>query len=225
MSWSAEEERREYIPSKPYCHRLPTCSQRLWPKFDDYLRGRNLDYALARTNCWFPSRTVDGYDRLVVPGSSDQPGNLYWQARLLDASGRAKDGSGSTISTPRRWESPHGIARGNSVCLVWPRAPRPGRHAAIVEGPMDALAAAGEGFLAIALMGVNPSTEVLCLTAKLFRGTIPLIVMDLAAEAAMAENQAKLAELGLTGTLVSPYPGKDLAALGRPARREVLRVE
>lgn len=221
MTWSAEAERREYVPDKPYCHSLPVVSQRLWPRFDNYLRERNLDYALARMNYWFPSRTIDGYDRLVVPGSSDQPGNLYWQARLIQpvTLGNAKP------TDPRRWESPHGIARGNSVCLMWPKEPRPERFVAIVEGPMDALAAAGEGFVAIALMGVNPSTEVLCLTAKLFRGTIPLIVMDINAEAAMAENQAKLVKLGLNGKLVSPYPGKDLAALDRPARREVLRIE
>jgi len=215
VTWSFSEEDREHQPGKPYCSRLPTCSQRLWPRFDAYLRERELDYDLARENCWFPSRTVDGYDRLVVPGTSDQAGNLYYQARLI----------GTADPHVRRWESPHGIARGNSLCLVWPRTLRPGRHAAIVEGPMDALAAAGEGLLGLGLMGVHPADEVLELTRRLLRGTIPLLVMDLNAEKEWMVVQARLRELGCPGRLVSPYPGKDLANLGREARRKVLGIE
>lgn len=231
MTWSGEEERREYVPDKPYCHRLPTCSQRLWPRFDQYLRERNLDPALARKNVWFPSRTVDGYDRLVVVGTSDQPGNLYWQARLLDPPERAQDAPGSTIPPrgavyplPRRWESPHGISRGNSLCLVWPNGVVSGRPTAVVEGPMDALAAAGEGYVAIGLMGIHPSDQVLEFVAKLLRGTRPLLVTDLNAEKDTLVVQARLREMELPTTVVSPYPGKDLAALDRPVRRKVLRV-
>ena len=216
MTWSFDEERREHVPDKPYCSRLPTCSQRLWPKFDNYLRERNLDYELARENCWFPSRTVDGYDRLVVPGTSDQEGNLYWQARLIQGHVAGPQ------AQPRRWESPHGIARGNSVCLVWPRTLAAGRAAAIVEGPMDALAAAGEGVLGVGLMGVHPADEVLELTKRLLRGTVPIMVMDLNAEKEWMVVQARLRELGCPGHLVSPYPGKDLAQLTRPERRKVL---
>lgn len=217
MTWSFSEEHREHQPDKPYCSRLPSCSQRLWPKFDAYLRERDLDYGLARENCWFPSRTVDGFDRMVVPGTSDQDGNLYYQARLI--------GDAPMGTNPRRWESPHGIARGNSLCLVWPRVLRPGRHAAVVEGPMDALAAAGEGFLGLGLMGVHPADEVLYLTRKLLRGTIPLLIMDLNAEKEWMVVQARLREMGCPGRLVSPYPGKDLAKLGREARRKVLGIE
>lgn len=215
MSWTRDEEARIHPRDKPFCRRLPTCTQRLWPKFDKYLRGRDLDADLARKNLWFPSRDVDGYDRLVVPGTAGEPGNLYWQARLLpgqDASGPA----------PRRWESPHGCARGDALCLVWPRENRDRTRSAIVEGPMDALAAAGEGLVAVALMGVQPAYDVLLLTARLLRGTIPVIVMDQGAEREMAGNYTRLAELGLRGELVSPYPHKDLAAMDRLARREVL---
>ena len=214
MTWTRETELRIHPPDKPFCHRLPPCTQRLWPKFDKYLGARDLNHDLARKNLWFPSNQIDGYTRIVVPATSDQPGNLYWQARLAQAVTGEPE--------PRRWESPGGCARGNALCLVWPREAGPGRPTCIVEGPMDALAAAGEGFVAIALMGVVPPVSVLDLTSRLFRGTMPVMVMDLNAEEQMAANQAMLADRGLQTRLVSPYPGKDLAALDRAVRRKVL---
>lgn len=215
MTWTRDEELRQNPLDKPFCSRLPTVSQRLWPKFDTYLRERNLDADLARKNYWFPSRTVDGYSRLVVPGTSDQPGNLYYQARLLP-------GQESPGSAPRRWESPHGVSRGNSLCLVWPKVMA--GQSVIVEGPMDALAAAGEGFIAVGLMGVTPASEVLDLTSRLLRGTICALVMDLGAETPMAENAAYLHRRGLHAYLISPYPAKDLAAMTRLERRALLGV-
>lgn len=214
MSWTRDEELRENPPDKPFCSRYPTCSQRLWPKFDKYLQGRGLDHALARDNFWFPSRTVDGYDRLVVPATSDQAGNLYWQARLL----------GAEEPRVRRWESPHGISRGRSVCVVWPRKTEaaPARSV-VVEGPMDALAAAGEGYLAVALMGVTPATEVLDLTFTLICGTLPLMVTDMGAEKPMAENAQYIAEeWDFPIPLKVPYPYKDLAEMPRVKRHQFL---
>jgi hypothetical protein len=214
MSWTRDEELRQNPPDKPFSCHLPTISQRLWPKQDNYLRSRALDPDLARKNFWFPSRTVDGYDRVVVPATSDQTGNLYWQARLLS----------TEEPFVRRWESPHGVARGNAVCLVWPRLLT--GKSLIVEGPMDALAAAGEGFLAVALMGVTPAPEVLDLTSRLIRGTICAIVMDLGAETPMAENAQYLAQRhSLHARLITPYPAKDLAAMTREERRALLGVE
>lgn len=214
MTWTLDEERVIHPPDKPFCSYYPTCSQRLWPKFDKYLRSRGLDYELARQNVWFPSRTVDGYDRLVVPGTSDEPGNLYWQARLI----------GNAEAHVRRWESPHGVRRGRSVCLVWPKRNimEPLVASVVVEGPMDALAAAGEGYLAVALMGVIPSQEVLDLTNTLLRGTICVMVMDMGAEKPMAENSAALKERGLSTRLVCPYPYKDLAEVPKEKRRGYL---
>ena len=213
MSWTRDDEIRENPPGKPFCSHYPTCSQRLWPKFDKYLQARGLDHELARQNFWFPSRTVDGYDRLVVPGTSDQPGNLYWQARYI-----------GTEQGVRRWDSPHGISRGRSVCVVWPRPSKTIKgRSVVVEGPMDALAAAGAGYVAVALMGVNPSTDVLDLTSKLIRGTFTLVVMDMGAEKAMSENMAELTQRGTQAKLVNPYPSKDLAAMPKEARGEFLR--
>jgi hypothetical protein len=87
---------------------------------------------------------------------------------------------------------------------------------------MDALAAAGEGLVAVALMGVNPPAESLLLTTRLLRGTVCTIVSDLSAEKPMMKNQAFLALRGFHTKFISPYPGKDLAALDRPGRRKVL---
>lgn len=217
MSWTRDEERAIHPPDKPFCDKYPTCSQRLWPRFDKYLQARGLDHELARKNFWFPSRTVDGYDRIVVPGTSDQPGNLYWQARLI----------GQADPHVRRWESPHGIARGRSVCVVWPRrnVNEPMVASVVVEGPMDALAAAGEGYLAVALMGVTPALEVLDLTAKLLYGTLPVLVADMGAEAAMADNALYLCHPDRLGPLkiLVPYPHKDLAAMPKGERGEFLR--
>ena len=219
MSWTRDEERRQHPPDKPYCARYPTVSQRLWPRFDNYLRARDLDVSLARANFWFPSRTVDGYDRIVVPATSDQPGNLYWQARLIQAVtlGNAKP------TDPRRWESPHGIARGNAVCVVWPLALHRNGKAVVVEGPMDALAAAGEGYTGVALMGVTPAAEVLDLTSRLLHGIMCVSIMDMGAEAEMADNTQYLAHRGLPCKLVNPYPHKDLATMAKVQRATFLK--
>lgn len=215
MTWTRREETAIHPPSKPYCSTLPTCSQKLWPKFDNYLRERNLNHALARANSWFPSRTVDGNNRLVVPGTSDQKGNLYWQARLIPPHPLGPPDRGE----PRRWESPHGVARGNSVCMVWPDQ-KNGRSV-VVEGPMDALAAAELGFLAIGLMGVVPAMEVLDLTSKLLRGTICLVVPDQGAVKAMAHNIIELTVRGLKCHLIT-HNFKDLADAAPAARRRIL---
>lgn len=219
MTWTRDEEQRQNPPDKPFCHRYPTISQRLWPRFDTYLRERELDADLARKNFWFPSRTVDGYDRLVVPATSDQPGNLYWQARLIQAVtlGNAKP------TDPRRWESPHGVSRGNAVCVVWPREKN--GKAVVAEGPMDALAAAGEGFLAVGLMGVVPALEVLDLTSRLLHGILTYVIMDMGAETEMAANAIYLQQTGkLSCHLLNPYPVKDLAAMTRKERRGFLGI-
>lgn len=212
MSWTRDEERQLHPASKPRCRHLPTCSQRLWPRFDRYLQGRGLSSELARANTWFPSRTIDGYDRLVVPGTSSETGNLYWQARLIDPDSHA-----------RRWESPHGVSRGDSLCLVWPGSPRLGGRSVVVEGPLDALAAAEEGFLAIGLMGVTPGYDVILNAARILRGTECMVMSDVAAEAEMCENMMRLVELGIKCKFLSPYPDKDLAAMTKLRRREALR--
>lgn len=224
MTWTRAEETAAHSPSKPYCSHLPECGQRLWPKFDNYLRGRKLNHALARANNWFPSLHVDGYARAVVTTTSDQPGNLYWQARLIShekASGSLQDQRSPAEATPRRWESPHGVSRGNAVCMVWPDQ-KNGRSV-VVEGPMDALAAADLGFLAVALMGVVPAMEVLDLTYRLLRGTVCLVVPDLGATKPMCQNIIELTARGLKCHLTT-HPFKDLADANPADRKRILNV-
>lgn len=221
--WETGRERDPEAPKKPFNRKLPICTTRLWPEFDDYLRSRDLDYTLARKNLWYPSLEIDGYPRVVVPATSDQPGNVYWQARLMALSGPTSPQE--TTLSPRRWESPHGVSRGDAIVLVWPNEIKKiddKFRSVVVEGPFDALAAAGLGYRAVGLMGSGPPEACLDLTAQLLRGTITLVVFDADQPEAMIEVMKSLMARGLTCGLRSPYPGKDLAELPVSTRKLVL---
>lgn len=203
---------------KPLCATLPNISQKLWPEFDRYMAERGAAVSLARKNLWYPSLHVDNLPRVVIPSTSAMPGNLYWQARLMEP-----------LSTPyvaegaRRYESPHGVWRGDAIIVVWPYPPTVGMvHGypmAIAEGPFDALAAAEVGVVGIALMGVTPSAEVLNYIADFVQGAKCVLVMDRDQEEAMAAVGMALAERGIRCKLACPYPAKDLAELTDPAAR------
>jgi hypothetical protein len=105
--------------------------------------------------------------------------------------------------------------------MVWPDQ-KNGRSV-VVEGPMDALAAADLGFLAIALMGVVPALEVLDLTSRLLRGTVCLVVPDSHATKPMAQNMIELTSRGLKCHLIT-HPFKDLADAAPSGRRRILDV-
>lgn len=222
MTWDRTEEERIHPTTKPYCTTYPECSSKLWPLFDHYLSTRGLSDKVARANHWFPTRGVDGWARVIVPCYSSQPGNLYWQARLMEPPSGPKSPADETLANqtglgmPRRWESPHGVSRGDAVVVVWPavQADNSGRpHGVVVEGPMDALAAAGEGYVGVGLLSATPSEECLSLTAKLLHGIMTLAVMDRGAEEAMVLNAGWLRERGVPCRLVNPYPYKDLAEI------------
>ena len=115
---------------------------------EQYLAGRGLSPYLATANGWYPSISVDQYLRVVIPAQTLRPGHAYWQARALNPSARV------------RYQSPPG-SRGSAVVMVKPFGKRVTPMAVIVEGPMDALAAAGEGYYGFALMGNTPPPEVL----------------------------------------------------------------
>ena len=115
---------------------------------EQYLTGRGLSPYLATANGWYPSISVDQYLRVVIPAQTSRLGHAYWQARALNPSARV------------RYQSPPG-SRGSAVVMVKPFGKRATPMAVIVEGPMDALAAAGEGYYGFALMGNTPPPEVL----------------------------------------------------------------
>jgi two-component sensor histidine kinase len=78
---------------------------------------------------------------------------------------------------------------------------------------MDALAAAGAGYVGIALMGAMPPFAALDLTARLLAGTMVYLVIDRdpSGIAAVSRTLPYLLSKGLKVKVVDPYPSKDLA--------------
>lgn len=101
------------------------------------------------------------------------------------------------------------------------------KTAVIVEGPMDALAAAGEGMWAIALMGSMPGRDVLGHLAYRLRewnaGRV-LCVADSDGPAFMVGVISYLTGQGIGAKLVVCSPTKDLAAATKAQRRSILQL-
>lgn len=208
---SVERELYHQEAGREWCHRLPPEDRGAIDLMIRYLRDRNLDAELAFNNYWYPSRAAgDQWLRVVTPASSEITGNHFWQARAVDK------------FVEKRYQSPH-APRGDAVIAVWPRGTP--RITAVVEGPMDALAAAGEGCLGIALMGATPPGECFRLTAKLACGTMAIIVADSDALGAASKWALKLLNYGLGVKLTSPHPHKDLAEAPQRERRRILGLD
>jgi len=97
----------------------------------------------------------------------------------------------------------------------------------IVEGPMDALAAAGLGFPAIAILGVDPPKivydHVAQLVARSYMRNKAIIIPDMDRVARWQETQTELGQRGVRGEL-KQVPGgyKDLAECPLEVRKEFL---
>lgn len=138
------ERRQGRTPTKPVV--LPPLSTAHWPHMRAYLRKRGLSPPLAEVNGWYP--TLDRYStpRIVIPAQSLLNTWPYYQARAMD-------------DNPKRYDSPS-APRGDALVVCYPDL-KDMDHVVVVEGPMDALAAAECGYVGIALMGNTPSDEVL----------------------------------------------------------------
>lgn len=162
-------DRAELVTRKPYCDHLPPRDPTLWKDFSGYLVSRNLSQYIARANHWYPSRDAgDNLPRIVMPASSDQEGNHFWQARYM--------GSDPDI---KRYQSPYGRT-GDAAIIVYPQkgVNEPLVETVVVEGPMCALAVAGTGRMGLATMGADPPEERLDLIFKRIYGTICTVVPD-----------------------------------------------
>jgi len=143
---------------------MPKENESLRSKMSRYLEGRELSYALAFNNGWYPSRDVDGYDRIVIP-CSNSLGITYYQARAMDR----------WVSI--RYNSPL-ATREDSIVIVWPELLSGSKGTVICEGPMCALAACGCGYIGIGLMGNQPPDTVVDHIVRLIKGYFePVIVV------------------------------------------------
>lgn len=190
--------------------RYPREVPELLPAMEGYLEGRDLSFGLARKNLWYPAFYRDDSPRIVIP-CTNTPAFPYFQARAMD-------------DNPKRYDSPH-FPRHDSLALVWPRSLRSlSRVVVVIEGPLDALAAAGEGYLGIGLMGSNPSylqinhiSQMLVVKAS----DRVLIVPDLDSPELGPMLVSDLAQEGVRSEIRMPSE-KDLAKMERQRRRRLL---
>lgn len=202
MNYAHEAKSYERKLPKGVHASMPKLDASLWPEFDTYLLGRGLDPAIAHANRWYPSRHagdprdgVPGLPRIVMLGTNSS-GFVYWQARAM-------------VPTDKRYWSPS-VQRMDSAIIVYPdtyaRLP-----VVVVEGPMDALAAACAGHVGIALMGKQPPYCVLDFIASVLQRQDLLVIADRDSPADAACTLAYLASKGRRcKLLLPPSPYKDL---------------
>ena len=137
---------RPTAPLRPVV--LPPWEERMDPLLRRYLKGRQLSYEVASGNGWYATMDDQSYARVVIPASSLANSWPYYQARLIVEAPKAV----------KRYMSP-AAPRGDALAIVFPIGEILG--SIIVEGPMDALAAAGMGYVGVGLMGNTPNSDVM----------------------------------------------------------------
>ena len=195
------------LTAKPYNLVLPIADATLAAFADDYLEERGLDPKVAEANFWYPSSEAgDDRPRIVIPASATPP-NVYWQARAIDGDDEP------------RYQSPT-APRGDACILVWPKVlTRP--HVVVVEGPLDALAAAEEGYVGVATMGTSTESQ-LNYIMKAFPKGLATVVMDLDYPKLMLDVVYGLVRREWKCRVRNPYPAKDLAAMSSARRTRFL---
>lgn len=227
MPFTADgSDRKEWrgpgVARKPYCRELPLISEDSedWAQFYDFLEDRGACLRLAKLNAWYPSRQAgDDMPRVVIPATSRDPSNQFWQARLLFTPGRPDD-----PSPPKRYQSPH-AARGDAIIVTHPDEDAPA-GTVLVEGPFDALAASELGFVGVALMGNTPSDEVLNHAAEWLKAGPPALFCpdgDAMPQTGDLVHRLLLHHGVNNLRVVSVYPCKDLAEMSLDERRRAFR--
>jgi len=206
------EERRARATYDPGDRVMPEfAGPEYYEEQDEYLVSRGLNPTLARHNGWYPSlRAGDSALRIVMPAS---PAALnFWQARMIEAPSKGL--------MQKRYQSPHG-ARGPAVIVVYPPIIET-LDIAIVEGPMDALAAADAGIVGISLMGNSPPNVAIEYILDAFQGYEFIVVPDRDSYSEAAKTTTKLAARGRATRLQTILPWKDLAEVPREKRAGAL---
>ena len=200
------KEPKHYDGPRP---KMPNENESLRPKMSRYLERRELSYALANNNFWYPSRSVDGYDRIVIP-CSNSLGITYYQARAMD--------HWVTV----RYNSPL-ATREDSIVILWPDGNTKAKGTVICEGPMDALAACGLNYVGIGLMGNQPSEIVVAHIVRLVIGFFePVIVVpDLDHVEMGVYIVGSLAGYGIAAKILLPK-AKDLCEMTFQERKVLL---
>jgi len=183
-----------YKPPEPMPERVPD----LFPMQDNYLMGRNLSYAIARYNLWYPTKLPG--PRVVVPCTGG-----FWQARTLD-------------EDELRYRSSKG-SRSQAFCIVWPKKSRP--LTIVVEGPMDALAAAGLGAVGVASLGAHFGEYVVEWVCKNRPSSDILIIPDLDDDEFGYNLMAAFTNKGKQSTLKLPTR-KDFAKMTIKEREKLI---
>jgi hypothetical protein len=205
-------------PIEPY----PKETRDLIPAMKVYLHGRNLSYETARRNLWYPTYEVKERDlvpRIVIP-AVNKYNRPYWQARAI-------------LKHDLRYRSAKG-GRFGSIVVVWPKVVAVNTvgerqwgcaPVVLVEGPTDALAAAGLGYFSIATMGALFSSYALKYLNKKISKDVPVIVVpDLDCPEFGAETITILSASGYRVTMRMPEGVKDLAGMKPDERRRLLEI-
>lgn len=202
-----QERREPRAPSRPVV--MPPYEPKLDRHMEEYLVSRGLSSRIAEENGWYPTIDYAMCARVVIPSSSLVNSWPYYQARLIV----------EAHPNVKRYVSP-AVPRGDALAVVFPSKCVLG--SIVVEGPMDALAAAGMGYVGVALMGNKPSEAVLDHIEEIVKvyGDC-YVIPDRDAFQEGAEITAKLWARGVRCTLKSIQGAKDLAELS-PERRKIL---
>ncbi len=205
------------VPPEPY----PEETRKLRSAMKAYLHGRDLSYTTAVNNMWYPTDEVierDPVPRMVIPCVNEH-GRPFWQARAM-------------VTHDMRYRSAKG-GRFGSIVVVWPAFSYRGEDGrfynavkspiVLVEGPTDALAAAGAGYLAIATMGALFSNYALRYLDKKTSKDCPVIVIpDIDMPEFGVENVINLSKAGRRVEMREPQGAKDLAKMSKSARAQLL---
>lgn len=190
---------------------LPICRPELWADFSGYLEERDLSSELARYNGWYPVR-YKNRPRILIP-CSNEAGVPYFQARAVEED--LEEGELRYASPP--------VPRDDSIVIVWPESKLRIQGTTVLEGPMDALAAAELDYLGIALMGNQPNNTVIEHVAKFARSFQPvLIVPDADAIEMGPAVLCALAQRGVQQAMIRAPQKKDLAAMSLKERKRFL---
>lgn len=206
----AEQRETRQAAKKAVWSRMPDGDIFLFNKMAIYLHSRNLPHGLAVANSWYTSSNAgDNLPRIVIPAINSLK-FPFWQARAM-------------VPADKRYQSPKGVPRLDSIIMVWPIIGEPKPQLVITEGPFDALAAAEHGFVSIATMGNTPDDPVLShIVVKSLTYQHTIILADRDSIDAGYKLAAQLSKRGIKASVSWPETAKDLAALNPQSRKTLL---